>query len=315
MGLETCRRYTGKKEHGRTWDSRSLDIGGRGAQDGSVDRAQLAQFLRDRRARVQPGDAGLPAGPRRRTPGLRREEVAQLAGISVDYYVRLEQARGPHPSRAVLSSLADALRLAEAERAHLFHLAGEVPAPPSGPSADVAPGILHLLERLDDTPAFVMDVKYEILAWNRMSVALLGDPETMMGAERNMAWQMFCGPHAIGPDAPSDVDAFADECVAELRAASARYPDDPGIQRLLGRLRGSAEFVRRWQEHRVCVRRATTKTMQHPVVGELTLDCQVLEVPERGQRVVFYSAVPGSRSAEALKLLNVVGTTIWSVRS
>jgi hypothetical protein len=103
--------------------------------------------------------------------------------------------------------------------------------------------------------------------------------------------------------------------VAELRAASVRYPNDPGIQRLLGRLRGSPEFVRRWQEHRVCVRRATTKTMQHPVVGELTLDCQVLEVPERGQRVVFYSAVPGSRSAEALKLLNVVGTTIWPVRS
>jgi transcriptional regulator with XRE-family HTH domain len=271
---------------------------------GGMDRAQLAEFLRDRRARAQPADVGLPAGVRRRTPGLRREEVARLAGISVDYYTRLEQARGPHPSRQVLAALGRALRLYDDERAHLFHLAGEVPAPPDGPSRDVPPGILHLLDRLDDTPAFVLDVKYDILAWNRMSVALLGDPETFVG-ERNMAWQLFCGPYRIGSDPPPpEVDHFADECVAELRAASVRYPADPGIQRLLAQLReGSAEFVRRWNEHRVCVRRWAQKTMHHPLVGTLTLDCQLLEVPERGQRVVFYTAAPSSPSADALRLL------------
>jgi transcriptional regulator with XRE-family HTH domain len=281
-----------------------------------MDRAQLAEFLRARRGRVQPADVGLPAGARRRTPGLRREEVARLAGISVDYYTRLEQGRGPHPSPQVLSALSRALLLYDDERTHLYHLVGELPGLAEGPSPDVAPGILHLLDRLDDTPAFVQDVKYEILAWNRMAAALLGDPNTWQDDERNMAWHLFCGPYRMGPDAPPDVEHFADECVAELRSASARYPHDPGIQRLLTRLReGSADFVRRWNEHRVCVRRQATKTMRHPVVGELVLDCQVLEAPDRGHRVVFYSAVPGSRSAEALKLLNVVGSTTWPVGS
>jgi transcriptional regulator with XRE-family HTH domain len=282
---------------------------------GPVDRAQLAEFLRDRRARVQPADVGLPISARRRTPGLRREEVARLADISVDYYIRLEQGRGPRPSRQVLTAISKALRLYEAEHAHLFHLAGEQPGPPKGPSAEVTPGVLHLLDRLDDTPAFVLDVKYDLLAWNRMAVALMGDPEVLMGDERNLAWQAFCGPHAIGPDVTGDAAAFADECVAELRGAAARYPDDPSIARLIDRLRESAEFERRWERHRVCVRRATTKTVPHPVVGELTLECQVLDIPERGQRVVFYSAAPGTPSAEALKLLNVVGTTEWPVRS
>ena len=274
----------------------------------SVNRAQLADFLKDRRNRVQPGDVGLPAGPRRRTPGLRREELARLAGISVDYYTRLEQARGPRPSRQVLAALARALRLYDDERAYLYQLAGEQPSPPSGPSPDVPPGILHLLDRLDDTPAFVIDAKYDLLAWNRMAVALMGEP----GEDRNMIWQLFCGPYKLGPDPSPDVEDFAQECVAELRAASVRYPDDPGIRRLIARLkRGSDEFVRRWNEHRVCVRRHATKTMRHPVIGELTLDCQVLDVPHRGQKVVFYTAAPGSRAAEALKLLDVVGTTTW----
>jgi transcriptional regulator with XRE-family HTH domain len=277
----------------------------------SMDRAQLADFLKDRRGRAKPGDVGLPPGPRRRTPGLRREEVARLAGISVDYYTRLEQARGPRPSRQVLSALARALRLYDDERAYLYQLAGEQPSPPTGPSPDVPPGVLHLLDRLDDTPAFVIDAKYDILAWNRMAVALLGDPNTFPNQERNMMWQLFCGPHAIGPDPTPDVEHFAQECVAELRAASVRYPDDPGIKRLIARLKTSDEFVRRWNEHRICVVRHVTKTMRHPVIGELTLECQVLDVSDRGQKVVFYTAAPGSPSADALKLLDVVGTTTW----
>jgi len=154
-----------------------------------MDRRQLAAFLRSRRARLRPADVGLTPGPRRRTPGLRREEVAGLAGISVDYYTRLEQARGPRPSRQVLSALARALRLYEAERAYLYHLVGEEPAPPGGPSPDVPAGVLHLLDRLDDTPAYVIDARYDLLAWNPLAAALLGDPAA--GDERTAVWVEF----------------------------------------------------------------------------------------------------------------------------
>jgi transcriptional regulator with XRE-family HTH domain len=278
-----------------------------------MDRPQLAEFLRSRRTRVRPGDVGLPAGGRRRTPGLRREEVARLAGISVDYYARLEQARGPKPSRQVLGALARALRLHDAERAHLYHLAGEVPAPPTGPSPEVPAGILHLLDRLDDTPAYVVDAKYEILAWNPMAAALLGDPSTWPPGRRNMIWNLFAGEHSATALADPDASAFADECVAELRGAAARYPEDPGIHQLISRLcAASPEFVRRWEQLRVCVRAgSTTKRVRHPVVGELTLECEVLNIAGHGQRMVIYTAAPGSPSAEALRLLGVVGTQ-WS---
>ncbi|GIG05001.1 transcriptional regulator [Catellatospora coxensis] len=282
----------------------------RPAHDGGMDRRQLAEFLQSRRARVQPGDVGLPAGTRRRTPGLRREEAARLAGISVDYYTRLEQARGPRPSRQVLSALARALRLSDDERAHLYHLAGELPAPPTGPSPDVPAGILHLLDRLDDTPAYVIDVKYEILAWNPMAAALLGDPTTWPPGRRNMLWNMFGSELSAIALADPQSSAFADECVAELRAAAAQYPRDPGIHGLIARLRAaSPEFVRRWEQLRVYVRRgSTTKQVRHPVVGELTLECEVLDVAGHGQRLIVYTATPGTPSAEALKLLGVVGT-------
>lgn len=275
-----------------------------------MDRSQLAEFLRSRRARVQPGDVGLAAGARRRTPGLRREEVAGLAGISVDYYARLEQARGPRPSRQVLSALARALRLYDAERAHLYHLVGEMPAAPTGPSREVPAGVLHLLDRLDDTPAYVIDVKYEILAWNRMAAALLGDPSAWPPGRRNMVWNLFAGEHSTTALADPRSSAFADECVAELRVAAAQYPDDPGIHDLIARLRSaSTQFAWRWDQLRVCVRRGTTtKAVHHPVVGELILECEVLDIAGHGQRLIIYSAAPGTSAGDALKLLSVVGT-------
>lgn len=274
-----------------------------------MDRRQLAEFLRHRRARTQPADVGLSEGRRRRTPGLRREEVAGLAGISVDYYTRLEQARGPRPSRQVLAALARALRLFDAERAHLYHLVGEVPDLPSGPSREVPAGVRHLLDRLDDTPAFVVDAKYQILAWNQLAAVLLGDPGRWPPEQRNVLWNLFAGEYAESMLANPQTSAFADECVAELRAAAAQYPEDAGIRQLIARLSAASEqFVRRWAQLRVCARRgSTTKHTHHPLVGELTLECEVLDIAGHGQRLIIYSAVPGSPSAEALDLLRVVG--------
>ncbi|MET7425799.1 helix-turn-helix transcriptional regulator [Dactylosporangium sp. NPDC005555] len=263
-----------------------------------MDREQLAAFLRSRRARVTPADAGIDGGGRRRTPGLRREEVARLAGISVDYYARLEQGRGPRPSRQVLGALGRALRLHDDERTYLFQVAGEQPGPPAGPSPHVSAGILHLLERLDDTPAFVIDAKYELLAWNPLAVALMGDPAVVMPGSRNMIWNLFSGPADL---TSQDASRFADECVADLRAASVRYPRDEGIRSLIARLRSTgAEFTRRWDEHQVSVRRATTKRFDHPVHGRLVFDCEVLEIADAGQKVIFYTAEAGSHSASVL---------------
>ncbi|MDG6103161.1 helix-turn-helix domain-containing protein [Dactylosporangium aurantiacum] len=273
-----------------------------------MDRRQLADFLRARRERVRPVDAGLAPGPRRRTPGLRREEVAQLAGISVDYYTRLEQARGPRPSRQVLTALARAMRLTDSEREHLFQLVGARDDPPAGPPRDVPTGILHLIDRLDDTPAFVIDAVYNLLAWNRMATALLIDPTVWPVADRNLIWQLFSSPYTDFDD--PQIDEHARLCLADLRRAVTRYPDDPGVAALVARLHATGPgFVRRWVDYPVDPPRSTsTKRIPHPVVGELELDCQTLHITERDQRLVLYTAAPGSRSQEGLRLLSVVGT-------
>ncbi|MFG3704618.1 helix-turn-helix transcriptional regulator [Micromonospora sp. NPDC047670] len=272
-----------------------------------MDRALLADFLRSRRARVRPEEVSLPSGTRRRTPGLRREEVARLAAISVDYYNRLEQARAPRPSRQVLAALGRALLLYPTERAHLFRLAGEVPDPPARPDDVVPHGLRHLLDRLTDTPAYVIDARYELLAWNSLAVAVLGDPDDWAPDERNLAWRMFRGRPGPVLD-QAGAGAVAARCVADLRAAASRYPDDPALGRLLARLRAdSPEFDRRWRDHGVCVRDVPDRVvLTHRAVGELALDREVLELAEGGQRLVLHTASDG-RSAEALRLLGVIG--------
>jgi transcriptional regulator with XRE-family HTH domain len=276
-----------------------------------MDRQDLAHFLRSRRERLRPTDVGLAIGQRRRTPGLRREEVALLAAISVDYYTRLEQARGPQPSRAVLTGIARALRLSDDERAHLFHLAGEQPSPASSPPPDVRPSILHLLDRLDDTPAMVIDIKYQVLAWNRLGAALIGDFSALPEKERNLVRRRFIGPYELHPcrfDA-EETARFGREVVADLRAAAGRYPDDPGIRDLIEEvLEASPEFAALWAEHEVGPQRTLCKTLIHPVVGTITLQCEMLEIPDCDQRVLLYTAEPGSSSHQALQLLKVVGT-------
>ncbi|MEN3269271.1 MAG: hypothetical protein V7646_6165 [Pseudonocardia sp.] len=268
----------------------------------------MAAFLRRRRAAVKPADVGLPAGTRRRTPGLRREEVAGLAGMSVDYYIRLEQARGPRPSRQILAAIARALRLGDDERDYLFRVGGEVAGPAVGPSREVRPGVLHLLDRLQDAPALVCDASYDVLAWNPLAAALITDFSALPEAERNMVWRFFTSPRAGERHDPATAEQFARESVADLRAARARYPEDSRIALLVERLLArSPEFARLWAEHEVGVRRSGRKRLLHPSVGWLDLECEAMHLPEADQWVVFFTAPPGSPTSEALALLGVIG--------
>ncbi|MFF0383941.1 helix-turn-helix transcriptional regulator [Streptomyces sp. NPDC004286] len=276
-----------------------------------MDRDELAAFLRDRRERIGPAEVGLPAGPRRRTPGLRREEVAQLAFISTEYYTRLEQARGPRPSREVLSGLTRALRLTDAERDHLHHLAGAPPVPPSGPSREVRQSILDLLTRLPGTAAIVTSAIGEVLAWNDLAAALMEDFSALSRRDRNLIRRVFLDSPPDGPPlyGVSDAAEFARDSAQRLRAASARYPDSPEVTGLVAELlAGSEEFARLWEEYEVSVLPTLAKTFHHPVVGPLTVNCDALHVPDRDQRLILYTATPGSASEEALRLLSVVGT-------
>ena len=275
-----------------------------------IDREQLAHFLRSARARVSPSDVGLEPGHLRRTPGLRREEVARLASVSVDIYTRLEQARGASPSVPVLEALARALRLDNDEHAHLFHLAGHPGPPRSSPSHALSPAVLHLLDRMDDTAAFVLDAAGYVLAWNPLAAALVADFSRWPPRERNLTYQVFCG---TGGTAASfsleEWESFARASVAELRAAYARYPDDATVKALVERLKAeSPTFVGYWDEHQVRTGTGGHKHLVHPAVGEIELDFDILVVPGADQRIVIYSAAPGSPAVDALKLVSVLGT-------
>ncbi|MFE7649497.1 helix-turn-helix transcriptional regulator [Streptomyces phaeoluteigriseus] len=276
-----------------------------------MDRRELADFLRTRRERITPADVGLPAGRRRRTPGLRREEVAQLAYISTEYYTRLEQARGPHPSREVLAQLVRALRLSDAERDHLHHLAGTPQGPPPGPSREVRQSIVDLLHRLPQAAAFVLSATYEVIAWNDLAAALMEDFSALPRRDRNVVRRAFLQQPEGGRQLYSvtDADEFARTAAQHLRAAAARYPDDPELTVLIAELLdGSEEFARLWAAHEVTARPTLCKTFDHPLVGPVTVNCDVLDITDRDQRVVIYTATPGSPSEEALRLLSVIGT-------
>jgi transcriptional regulator with XRE-family HTH domain len=276
-----------------------------------MDKQELGAFLRSRRERLRPEDVGLPSGPRRRTPGLRREEIAVLAHISTEYYVRLEQGRAPRPSGEVLAGLAGALRLTGTESDHLHVLAGTAPIRTGLHRRDVRPSILALLERLPQTAAFVTSAAFEVLAWNDLAAALMEDFAGLTPEDRNLARRAFLRP--ARSDATlygvSDAAEFRHHVVMELRAALARYPSDPAVTGLVEELRdGSTEFARLWERHDVQAAPMLTKTFRHPVVGEITVDCDSLRLTDRDQRLVLYSAPPGSHGAEALALLNVIGT-------
>jgi transcriptional regulator with XRE-family HTH domain len=260
-------------------------------------RTELARFLRERRALLRPGDVGLPADGMRRTPGLRREEVAERANMSVDYYVRLEQARGPHPSARILDSLTAALRLGPAERLHMFRLAGADPTPPAGPVRRVRPYVSALLHRMPEAAAVVTDAGYDVIAWNPLAAALLGD----LGSHPNLARRRFLGE---APIRSSSFEEFGAIAVSRLRAGTVRYPRDRRLAALVAELRaGSEEFRRTWASDPVRSPGHRVKTIEHPRFGPLRLNCDVLAVPEDDQQVVFVTADPGSPTARAFKAL------------
>ncbi|GLY51457.1 helix-turn-helix transcriptional regulator [Lentzea sp. NBRC 102530] len=272
-----------------------------------MDKQQLGAFLRSRRERLLPQDVGLAAGPRRRTSGLRREEVAVLAHISTEYYVRLEQGRAPRPSAEVLAGIAGALKLTDAESDHLHVLAGTAPSRTRRHSRAVRPSVLALLQRLPQTAGFVTSAIFEVLACNDLAAALMEDFRELPPPQRNLARRAFLGsPSLYGV---SDATEFRHHVVMELRSTLARYPSDPEVAGLVEELRaGSPDFARLWERHDVQGGTMLTKTFRHPLVGEITVDCDSLALTESDQHLVLYSAPPESRDAEALALLSVVGT-------
>ncbi|MEU4625858.1 helix-turn-helix transcriptional regulator [Actinoplanes sp. NPDC023801] len=277
-----------------------------------MDRRELADFIRRCRERLRPGEVGLSAGPRRRTPGLRREEVALLAGMSADYLMRLEQARSPQPSPQVLRSLGQALRLSDDERDHLYLLAGH--RPPAGPlaGAHVRPGLLYLLDQLTGVPAQVLSDLGDVLAQNPLAETLFGDicPPVLHdhGTDHNVVWRWFNDPRIRAAHPAEDHDYWSRLQVADLRAAVARRGADPVAATLVRRLRaGSTEFAELWDRHEVAVRRTSRMRVQHPTVGMLELDLETLLTPAEDQRLVMLTAPAGSPTAGYLDLLRVVG--------
>lgn len=270
---------------------------------------ELGQALRRWRDRVAPETAGLPAGGQRRAAGLRREELALLAGISVDYVTRLEQGRAANPSGQVVEALARALRLSGDERAHLFRLAGLVLPGPETVPAYISPSVQRLLDRLVDTPVGVSDAAMTLLVANPMYAALLGDPSDRRGFERNGVWRNFLGAPGRVRHTPEERRAFEIGAVAELRATASRYPADSQLRRLIEELRaGSARFTELWDAGVVGRLEASRKTIEHPQVGLLTLDCDLLRVEGNDLHILVYSAEPGTEDAEKLELLSVLGT-------
>ncbi|GAA3164533.1 helix-turn-helix transcriptional regulator [Nonomuraea roseoviolacea subsp. carminata] len=269
-------------------------------------RAELGEFLRSRRARLRPEEFGLSAyGQRRRVPGLRREELAQLAGVSVDHYIRLEQGRSLHFSAEVLDAVARALRLDEAERAHLHRLARPAPVGEAEPAgrAPLRAGIARLVASIHDVPAYLVDRNTTVLAWNRPAAALITDFGALPARERNMARLTFLdeGVRRLYADWPQR----ARDIVGFLRLDSGRRPADPSTAELVEELSAaSAQFRALWAEHEVKDKRHGRYVYRHPVVGELDLAYEALRLPDDpGLALVMHTAEEGSPSDTALRLL------------
>lgn len=280
-----------------------------------MDRDALADFLLRRRQELTPEAVGLSAGPRRRAAGLRREEIAMLAAMSTDYYARLEQRRGPQPSVQMLASLARALRLSPDERDYLYRVCGHS-APDRAVFTDyLPPGMLRVLDRLNDTPAFVVSALDEVLVQNDAARALFGDATALSGLERSGVYRWFAHPQEARRVYPErDHERHGRTLAASLRAAQGEWGPSSRAGDIERALRAvSPEFVRYWDDHEVRRRFEEQKVVVHPELGEIEVDCQALLTPDGSNALIVLTAAPGSEDAGKLDLLRVLGTQ--SVRS
>jgi transcriptional regulator with XRE-family HTH domain len=278
---------------------------------------ELGASLRRWRDRLRPDAVGLPARRQRRSPGIRREELAMLAGLSVDYVTRLEQGRATSPSGQVLAALARALQLTVDERDYLFRLGGQVVPGAGRMSSHVTPGIQRLLRRLDEFPVSVHDPAWTLIAWNPLWATLMGDPSDLHGHQRNLLWRWFASPQRDSDPTSTagrvvrttaEQGAFEKAAVADLRAAVGRWPDDPGLRSLVAELRRASErFAQLWDSRAVGDHAADRKTIVHPEVGPIEVDCDVFTAAGSDLKVIAYTVEPGSEAAEKLALLRVVG--------
>ncbi|GAA2324496.1 helix-turn-helix transcriptional regulator [Streptomyces kunmingensis] len=273
-----------------------------------IDRAGMADFLRRRRESLQPEDVGLPRGRRRRTSGLRREEVASLCHMSTDYYARIERERGPQPSEQMIASIAQGLHLSLDERDHLFRLAGHTPPTRGAISEHISPGLLRVLDRLDDTPAEIVTELGETLRQTPLGVALTGDTTGLSGPARSIGYRWFTDPATRRLYAPEDHPFLTRMFVSGLReVVTVRGPGSRAADYADLLLAHSEEFRKVWNDHEVGVRPHDVKRFVHPELGALELNCQTLVDPGQAHFLLVYTAAPGSDSYEKLQLLSVIG--------
>ncbi|WP_402845148.1 helix-turn-helix transcriptional regulator [Microbacterium sp. GXS0129] len=273
----------------------------------TVNRTALAEFLRTRRGSLQPEDVGLARGSRRRTEGLRREEVAGLSHMSPDYYARLERGDGPIPSEQMLAAIALGLHLSVDERDHLFRLAGHQPPARGADSEHVSPGMLRILDRLADTPAEVVTELGETLRQTPLGVALTGDTALLRGPERSLGYRWFSDPRSRDLYEPSEHEFLSRLWVSGLREVIARRGDNSRAGQYGRALRElSAEFRSIWDRQEVGLRPRAVKRFRHPQLGEIVLTCQTLLDPEQAHALLVYTAAPGSESQEKLRLLGAI---------
>jgi DNA-binding XRE family transcriptional regulator len=275
----------------------------------------IGSYIQAWRQRLQPADVGLPAGPSRRTRGLRREELASLAGISVDYLVRLEQGRATSPSTQVLAALSRALHLTTEERDHLYTVAGQAPPKRATMTSHVPPSVQRLVDRLADLPVAVYDPAWTLITWNAAWAGLMGDPSAVTGRDRNLIWRTFTGQSTRVRKSDAEADGFEANAVADLRRAVGIYPDDPRLSQLVDELRQtSPRFAELWADRVVSTTGSASKTIVHPEIGPITLDCDVLTVTGSDLRLVVYTADPSSPDADRLRLVQVIGLQQLSAR-
>lgn len=272
-----------------------------------MDRAALAAFLRHRRESMQPEDVGLPRGPRRRTTGLRREEIAQRCHMSPDYWSRLEQQRGPQPSSQMVAAIAQGLHLTLDERDHLFRLAGQPPPMRGATDEHISPGLARILDRLQDTPAEIVTELGESLRQTPLSRALTGDTVALTGRRRSLGYRWFTEPDVRARYHPQEHEFLSRLYASGLRRlVGLRGPDSVAAQLAQALVEQSAEFAQLWELQEVGVRPREVKRFLHPEVGALELNCQTLLDPDQSHLLLVYTAEPGSPTQERLQLLSVV---------